>query len=546
MSWLLSLSTRNKLLMGFGLMMILLLTVSFVAYQSVTAIQKSEQLLYHLQFANSMDVKIIRSHQNAIRADLMEAMLRPRQTKEWDALLTDIFQRSNSVKMIMARLLKRNENNPEFLEKLKPFDAIQTHSNTMRETQSLPFLRAGKINEAKALIFGVQATRNQQMQIIADEIVDLAETKASAAMTESKQMAESSVRTFIIMSLIAIILSFTMTMVLTRIMAHPLTILSEAAKRIARGDLTVILPSHHRTDETGVLMQSFSQMVQSLREIMVKINEGITVLASSASEITASTSQVAAGSAETAAAINQTTVTIEEVKQTSDLSVKKAEYVAAIAQKTVETSTNGKKSMDQSIIAMNRIQEQMEFIAQSIIRLSEQSKDIGEIITTVNSLAEQSNLLAVNAAIEAAKAGEQGKGFAVVAQEVKSMAAQSKQATAQVRSILTDIQNATSAAVIATEEGSKVVEEGVVRSGEAGTSIVSLADNIAESAQAAAQIMSSAQQQLVGMDQIALAMQNINQASTQNVASTSQAEIAAKDLHTLGQNLKLLVDQYKI
>src|SRR4030067_173625 len=117
---------------------------------------------------------------------------------------------------------------------------------------------------------------------------------------------------------------------------------------------------------------------------------------------------------------------------------------------------------------MHRIQEQMESIAQSIVRLSEQGQAIGEIIATVNDLAEQSNMLAVNAAIEAAKAGEQGKGFAVVAQEVKSLAEQSKQATAQVRTILGDIQKATSGAVMATEQGSKAGETGGRLSGGGG------------------------------------------------------------------------------
>ncbi len=113
---------------------------------------------------------------------------------------------------------------------------------------------------------------------------------------------------------------------------------------------------------------------------------------------------------------------------------------------------------------MKRIQTHMDSIAASIVRLSDQSQAIGEIIASVNDLAEQSNLLAVNAAIEAAKAGEQGKGFAVVAQEVRSLAEQSKQATAQVRNILGDIQKATSAAVMATEQGSKAVEAGVKQS----------------------------------------------------------------------------------
>src|SRR3970282_695348 len=139
-----------------------------------------------------------------------------------------------------------------------------------------------------------------------------------------------------------------------------------------------------------------------------------------------------------------------------------------------------------------------------------------------------------------------GKGFAVVAQEVRSLAEQSKQATAQVRGILGDIQKATSAAVMDTEQGSKAVEAGVKQSTETGDSIRTLADSIAEAAQAATQIAASAQQQLVGMDQVALAMENIKQASTQNVASTKQAETATQSLHDLGQKLKQLVGQYQV
>ncbi len=184
---------------------------------------------------------------------------------------------------------------------------------------------------------------------------------------------------------------------------------------------------------------------------------------------------------------------------------------------------------------------QLKLLAESIVRLSEQSQAIGEIIATVNDLAEQSNLLAVNAAIEAARAGEQGKGFAVVAQEVKSLAEQSKQATAQVRTILGEIQKATGAAVLATEQGSKAVEAGLKQSGEAGESIRQLAESVTEAAQAATQIAASSQQQMVGMDQVALAMENIRQASLQNVSGTKQAETAAHNLHELGRKLGSMI-----
>ncbi|MDP1647816.1 MAG: methyl-accepting chemotaxis protein, partial [Rubrivivax sp.] len=155
--------------------------------------------------------------------------------------------------------------------------------------------------------------------------------------------------------------------------------------------------------------------------------------------------------------------------------------------------------------------------------------------------AEQSNVLAVNAAIEASRAGEQGKGFGVVAQEVKSLAEQSKQATAQVRAILGDIQKATSAAVLATEQGHKAVEAGVKQSAGASDAIRQLTESVNEAAQAATQIAASSQQQMVGMDQVALAMDNIKQASTQNVAGTRQAEVAARSLHELGVKLGAMI-----
>jgi methyl-accepting chemotaxis protein len=277
------------------------------------------------------------------------------------------------------------------------------------------------------------------------------------------------------------------------------------------------------------------------RAITRQLGESIALLSSSASEILATTTQVASGAAETASAVSETTATVEEVKQTAQVSSQKARFVSDSAQKVSQVSQVGRKSVEDAIAGMNRIQEQMESIAESIVRLSEQSQAIGEIIATVNDLAEQSNVLAVNAAIEAAKAGEQGKGFGVVAQEVKSLAEQSKQATAQVRTILGDIQKATGAAVLATEQGHKAVEAGVRQSAQASDAIRQLAESISEAAQAATQIAASSQQQMVGMDQVALAMDNIKQASSQNLAGTRQAEVAAQSLHELGVKLGAMI-----
>jgi methyl-accepting chemotaxis protein len=190
---------------------------------------------------------------------------------------------------------------------------------------------------------------------------------------------------------------------------------------------------------------------------------------------------------------------------------------------------------------MSLVKEQSEQIAQSILGLAEQAQAIGEIIAAVNDIAEQTNLLALNATIEASRAGEHGRGFAVVASEVKALAAQSKKATGQVRQILGEIQRATNGAVIATERGTKSVGEAIRTANLAGETINSLADTIAGSAQAAVLVTASAGQQEIGMAQIQQAIQSINQAANQNLASTRDAERAAHDLDILGNRLKSLL-----
>lgn len=328
--------------------------------------------------------------------------------------------------------------------------------------------------------------------------------------------------------------------------ANPIKRISEQIVRVGDGDLTVNISSDSRLDEIEILSITFQKIVAGLKGITRQIKEGADVLASSATQMLTLTSQLAASATETAASVNETTTTAEEVKQTANLSSQKARHVSEIVQKTAQISQNGKKSIEETINEMNHIREQMESIAESIVRLSEQSQDIAEIVATVDSLAEQSNLLAVNASIEAAKAGEYGRGFSVVAQEVRSLAEQSKQATTQVKKILNDIQKATSAAVMATEQGSKAVERGVKQSIETGMSITAITNSISEAAQVGIQIAASSQQQLAGMTQIALAIENIKNASNQGAEGAKQLELASRDLDELSHKLKIITEQYKI
>ena len=482
----------------------------------------------------------------------------------------------------LVKLTADNPNQQRRLEALEPLIkerlALLLQGIELRRTNDF----------AAAQKFVTSGTSRKEMDETRKLITAMKDEEEVLLKKRDAEAAQSAITTYWTLGLLALggsLFTVIIGVLLWRNIAVPLQGLTGVAERIALGDLTASVATEERHDEVGVLTQNFQRMTQwlqsmavvagkvsggdlrvqvtpqserdvlgnafaemvaNLRRLTTEITESVNVLGSSASEISTSTSQLAASATETATAVSETTTTVEEVRQTAQVASQKARFVADSAQKASQISQSGKKATDESAAGMNRIKQQMDSIAESMVRLSEQTQAISDIIASVDDIAQQSNLLAVNAAIEAAKAGEQGKGFAVVAQEVKSLADQSKQATAHVRTILSDIQKATSAAVMATEQGAKAVETGVRQSSQAGESILALANSVTEASQAAIQIAASTQQQLTGVDQVATAMESIKQASGQNVAGAKQMETATHNLNELGQRLKQLVQRYKV
>jgi methyl-accepting chemotaxis protein len=413
--------------------------------------------------------------------------------------------------------------------------------------ENLQIRKIKGIEEAiKAVRKGVGKAKMDEIRAILSEM-KIAENKILIERrVKTEANADNTISTILWGLPIAVIILVFFGILITQNISKPLKQVTRTAELIANGDLSVNISSFKRSDEVGVLMRSFNKMIKLLREQNQEILKGVNVIASTSSQILSSTTQIASGSAETAAAISETSTTVEEVRQAAQLSSQKAKNLTESSNRVTQVSQNGQKAVNDVIEGINLIRKQMDEIAQTVIRLSEHSQSIGGITASVEDLADQSNLLAVNAAIEAAKAGEQGKGFAVVAQEIRNLAEQSKQATKQVRSILNDVQKATSAAVLATEQGSKTVEEGVKKSVQAGEAIKILAESSGEAVQISVQIVASSQQQLIGMDQIGIAMQSINQAGTETSVSMTQAKEALKNLHDLGQKLKELVEQFKM
>jgi methyl-accepting chemotaxis protein len=370
----------------------------------------------------------------------------------------------------------------------------------------------------------------------------LVEIDVDEAFSEVNRLAVHTFLMTLLLASVAVVVVFVISLRVVR----PIKSLSAVVSQVAGGNLSVSVEETVRRDEVGELISGFRSMVESLQSQIHQVNAGVNDLASSVSQISATAAQLAASSSETATSISEITTTMEEVRQTARLSHDKAKHVSQKAESLTQTAQEGRHVTAEALQGLERIREQMDFVAENVMRLSEQGRSIGDIIDVVRDLADQVNLLSVNAAIEAAKAGEHGKGFAVVAQEMRSLADQSKEATEQVKQILSEVQRATSGAVMAIEQGNKAVAAGLDLGRRAEEAISRLALGVEETSDAALQIASSSQEQLVGIEQLLLAVQNIREASVQNTEAARQLEGAVRDLERLSRALRDIASHVRL
>ena len=308
-------------------------------------------------------------------------------------------------------------------------------------------------------------------------------------------------------------------------------------EQAAAGDLRVRLDvgGEQFAQEGRVLVQlgvAGNRLLDRLQGMANEVRVALEQLESDTTAILSATEQQIDSANEQDTVVTETTATVNEVRATVTETAERASGVADTAQNAADISRRGDEAVAATISGMDVIRRRVEDIADNILVLSEHTQQIGEIIATVNNLADQSRMLALNASVEAARAGEEGKGFAVVAMEVRNLADQNRDATVQVREILGEIQRATNAAVMVTEEGSKGVDEGQQLVNRAGESIRELARAIEEAAVAAMQIAASTRQQTIGVDQLTGAMRTIKNATGDAIASTTQVE---NSVHRLRQ-----------
>jgi methyl-accepting chemotaxis protein len=265
------------------------------------------------------------------------------------------------------------------------------------------------------------------------------------------------------------------------------------------------------------------------------------IIASSSTEIAATVAQQERTAAQQAASVNETTTTMDELNASSRQSAEQAQAAASGAQKVLTLAEQGTRSVDRTLDGMANLKVKVEAIAEQILHLSEQTSQIGNISGLVSDLANQTNMLALNAAVEAVRAGEHGRGFAVVASEIRKLADQSKRSAERINALVADVQSAINSTVMATDEGTKTVEDGVMlarETSEAFAGMTGALDNVAISSQ---QISLNAKQQAIAIQQVVEAMTSLNGAAREMAAGISQVKLGTDGLNQAAGELKSIM-----
>jgi methyl-accepting chemotaxis protein len=317
------------------------------------------------------------------------------------------------------------------------------------------------------------------------------------------------------------------------------------AEAVATGELRQSLMDPY-VDDLGRLSDSLRSMAMRTTGVVSQLQEASSSLSKASTDLFDSSSRQAGNAAKQASSVTEMGATVAELRESFNQATAKAESVIELARRSDESSSGGADAVRESIDGMEHIRDQVAAIAETISGLVRKTEQIDAIIDVVNDLAEQSNVLALNAGIEAARAGEHGRGFAVVAREVRTLAERSKEATAQVRAILSDIKLAGRDATRAIEEGSRRAATGMEVANAAGEAIVRLGEAIAASSAAAMQIASSTRQQSVGVEQIWQATKEIDRIAAETAAGIAQLETAAANMKGLSTSMSEIVGRYKI
>jgi methyl-accepting chemotaxis protein len=404
---------------------------------------------------------------------------------------------------------------------------------------------AQKRDEAVNLFINDAAPLLKKVQEAFDAQVKFQEENVAATYKKSTSVYARTKWTQIVVGMLATVLGLLAALYLVRNFTTRIVRVANAMSRIADGDLSQQLKIY-ANDEIGELGRSINRMQSSVGEMIASITNTTSQLAASA-DVLCTVSEMGVSNAQEIASQASTIATAsEEMAATSNEISQNCCTAAESSRQGSDLATEGASVVQVTVTGMNRIAERVKETAATLEGLGSRSDQIGEIVGTIEDIADQTNLLALNAAIEAARAGEQGRGFAVVADEVRALAERTTKATKEIAQMIKAIQNETKGAVSSMEEGVNEVERGTIDAGKSGTALEQILNQINAVSMEINQIATTSEEQTATTVEITNNIQMITEVAQMNASCSNDAAGAARELVAHAEDLKNLVSRFKV
>ena len=544
------LTLGKKIGCGFGIALALMVVSTLLAYIKVTDVNSLQARIKDVRAPTSVTAEHLSGEMyqstNKTREYILiseNPALVERAKKDWETawqnINTDVQKLEElSAHWTSAANKERLTKAKEILPRLK---AEQEHSFKLADS------KAGDSVKVAGLYVSEKVTPvNAEAKA---EVADLSKSQEELMAQDGQALtsaSQSTIYTLVGSTLAAIVIGSFVAIFLSRKITSATSQVLNRAEMIAEGDLTgkeIVVESQ---DEMGDLAKAINKMQESLRTTITSVADNAQRVASASEEISASATEQASGADTQKMQTEQVATAMQEMSSTVLEVSENSNKAAEAARKAAETARHGGKIVDDTLVKMRGIAQSVGETAKKVQELGKSSDQIGEIIGVIDDIADQTNLLALNAAIEAARAGEQGRGFAVVADEVRKLAERTSKATKEIADMIKNIQVETKSAVAAMQDGTKQVEMGVESTTMAGSSlseIIQMADRVGEMV---THIATAATEQSSATEEVNNNIEQISKITSETAAGAQQSAKAVHELSNLALDLQNLVSQFKL
>lgn len=526
------------------LIVLLCSSAVFIGYLGLSTARETNDALNSVYNDRVLPLKQIKEVSDLYAVDIVDTANKvSKGIEDWELGATKVSQALIAIDetwntYLNTKLVKEEK---ETIDRIRP---LKSHAD--ESVRHLISLLTGK--DINGLNGFVQNELYKNIDPLSGELKNLIEiqlTQTEATYHYSTESYASSLNHSIIIIAAALIISITFGYIISKSITNPLLRGVKALDSLAAGDLTIDV-NVSGSDELAQLMTSMKRMCSSLRKIVSQLINTSSQVSSAASELRAVSENIATGAEEVSCQATEVATAGEEMSVTASSIAQNCQMAADSAQHALDTANIGVVVVGNTVSAMKQIQRIVLESSESIERLGARSDQIGSIVSTIENIAAQTNLLALNAAIEAARAGEQGRGFAVVADEVRTLAARTSQSTKEISEMIKSIQHETYEAVDLMKNGVTQVDIGATETERSGAALGKILDQVQAVALQVSQIATAAEEQTVVTSEIAGNMQQITDVVKETSQGAQESAAAAVQLDESAEELRELVNRFKI